>query len=271
MFCFRPVQSRFSIDRKAEELILNTIRKITSATSRQRASSRKICSVLAKSHGLNESAIKLQITMMLATNKIANISKNGPESLKVVESNSESLKKNKKLSVEEDRLAECQQELQAVAEAASVDGEVEREDNGGFSEVSDEEDSAFETPNEMEGRMLALEKQVAEIFNRLAEKNDEKAASGPTGNPQKVEELEAKIRYLEKENRDLQEGNISIRLKFLEIQPDSLQRDTPQRYTTGISDFSRRQSGTVPSENTNAESPQQQREKQQKTVEILDY
>ncbi len=133
--------------------------------------------------------------MMLATKKIANISKNVPESLKVVESNNESLKKNKNFSLEEDRLTECQQEQQAIKEAASVDVEAESEDHGGFSEVSrvsDEEGSAFETPNEMGERTVALERQVAEIVNHLVKKNNEKLTSGPSTNHQKVEEWEAK-------------------------------------------------------------------------------
>ncbi len=70
---------------KAEELILETIRKITSSKSKQRASSGKICSELSKSHGLDKDTAKLQITMMLATNKIENKGKNGSESLKIVD------------------------------------------------------------------------------------------------------------------------------------------------------------------------------------------
>ncbi len=57
---------------EAEELILDAIRKLTSAKSKQRATSEKICSALLRSHGLEESTTMLQITMMLATNKIEN-------------------------------------------------------------------------------------------------------------------------------------------------------------------------------------------------------
>ena len=103
-----------------EQLILEAITKITSAKSKQRASSDRICAALLRSHGLNESEVMLQITMMLATNKIENKPKNGLESLKIVESTGQSVEKvekERKLSKEEDRLAECRQELQAVADA----------------------------------------------------------------------------------------------------------------------------------------------------------
>ena len=45
--------------------------------------------------------------------------KNGLGSLKIVESSSQRVEKPRKLSKEEDRLAECQLELQAVADAES--------------------------------------------------------------------------------------------------------------------------------------------------------
>ena len=48
---------------EAEQLIFDAITKITSA--KQRASSDRICAVLLRSHGLNESEVMLQITMML--------------------------------------------------------------------------------------------------------------------------------------------------------------------------------------------------------------
>ena len=91
---------------EAEKLIFDAITKIT--TAKQRASSDRICVVLLRSHGLNESEVMLRITMMLTTNKIENKPKNGLESLKIVESSVQSVKKmgkERKLSKEEDRLA----------------------------------------------------------------------------------------------------------------------------------------------------------------------
>lgn len=51
--------------------------------------------------------------LQIKTNKLENKPNNGLESLKIVESGGQP----RKLSKEEDRLAECQQELQAVGDA----------------------------------------------------------------------------------------------------------------------------------------------------------
>ena len=126
---------------EAEQLILEAITKITSAKSKQRASSEKICSALLRSHGLDEAVVMLQITMMMAANKIVNKTKNGLESLKIVEDNGRSVEKPRKLSKDEDRLAECQEELQAVADTESkvLDG------NGNFEKAETVENLEDET------------------------------------------------------------------------------------------------------------------------------
>ena len=126
VFLFARTITRYKADKyvpgpeEAEQLIFDAITKIT--TAKQRASSDRICAVLLRSHGLNESEVMLRITMMLATNKIENKATNGLESLKIVDSSFQSVKKvgkERKLSKEEDKQAECRQGLKAVADAES--------------------------------------------------------------------------------------------------------------------------------------------------------
>ncbi len=152
---------------EAEELILDAIRKITSAKSKQRATSEKICSALLRSHGLEESTTMLQITMMLATNKIENKPKNGLESLKIVESSAQSLKKPGNLSKEEDRLSDSSGSETESEESIpdSVENMVESP------EETNMEENMVESPEEINTRLLVIEKQVAEILKRIAEKD----------------------------------------------------------------------------------------------------
>eukprot|EP00112_Aurelia_sp_Birch-Aquarium-sp1_P023516 Seg7031.1 transcript_id=Seg7031.1/GoldUCD/mRNA.D3Y31 product="Histone acetyltransferase KAT6A" protein_id=Seg7031.1/GoldUCD/D3Y31 len=228
---------------EAEQLILESIAKMTSAKSKKRASSEKICAALSRSHGLDESEVMLQITMMLAENKIENKPKNGLESLKIVENGGQSLEKPRKLSKEEDRLAECQEELQVVADVESkiIDrieniekaGNVENIDNveseseSGDSEnvesetesvksISDSEENMVESPDDINKRVLAVEKQVEKNLKQLAEKDVERTGTDSSQN-KKIQEMLAKISLLEKENKALHDENVSLRLENLEI------------------------------------------------------
>ncbi len=201
---------------KAEELILETIRKITSSKSKQRASSGKICSELSKSHGLDKDTAKLQITMMLATNKIENKGKNGSESLKIVDNVSEYPKKQKKLLQDEDRLVTCQQELQAVANAESdsktqVTGEaddssetsekdehdVDCEAESQISESSTEASAFMPLDEMMIQRILNLEKKVEGILQQLAEKNKERTTIDRSQS-EKYHEMQKKYHHWKK-------------------------------------------------------------------------
>ena len=179
--------------------------------------------------------------MMLAANKIENKPKDVLESLKIVEDNGQSVKKPRKLSKYEERLAECQQELQAVADTESkvLDGignfekaetvdnlENETESMGSESIESETEsvemesttgsvESMVESPSKMNKRILAIENQVENILKRLAEKDVE--GMGTDSSQNKFLEMSSKILKLEKENKALHDENVSLRLENLDI------------------------------------------------------
>ena len=79
-----PKENHLPEPDECEKLILDTIKKIKK--DRKRADSKHICSMLGKSMVLHQEAVMLQITMLMATGKIVNASKNDQESLKFNES-----------------------------------------------------------------------------------------------------------------------------------------------------------------------------------------
>ena len=181
----------------------------------------------------------VQIMMMFAKNIIKNKPKNGLESLKFVESSGQSVEKvgkERKLSKEEDRLAECQQELQAVADAESkvmknkvmngignmekdepfententesetesVDSESTASEGESVESISDSVENMLETDektrDDTKQKIEYIGRQLNYIIERMDKKeNEEKNLQ----NKARYHGLLASIKILENEKRDL--------------------------------------------------------------------
>ena len=198
---------------------------------------------LSKQYGLDESPAMLQLTSMMATGKIENVpTKEGLESLRIdeakvilhVESQEEN-GKGRKLSNDEDKIIECRNELQAVAEAEqeklvssekgkSCDSDMESNSDNDSDMESDSDTESIQSGNaelalfseNMKERVGILERQILDILNRLDNQDSEKKDARQIIDKD-FQEMLAKIWLLEKENRALSDENLALKLENSEI------------------------------------------------------
>ena len=180
---------------------------------------------------------------MMATGKIENVpTKEGLESLRIdeakvnlhVESQEEN-GKGRKLSNDEDKIIECRNELQAVAEAEqeklvssekgkSCDSDMESNSDNDSDMESDSDTESIQSGNaelalfseNMKERVGILERQILDILNRLDNQDSEKKDARQIIDKD-FQEMLAKIWLLEKENRALSDENLALKLENSEI------------------------------------------------------
>ena len=212
---------------EVEELILDTIENIQ--VKKKRANSISVCKTLSKTHGLNDSTTSLQLTMMLAEGKIEDTRTGGSESFRVCEPGNilkqKKQEKVRKISDEEQRLAECRNELLFVATTPKpqrTEGPHKRDEK---EKSSSENNNAYsqsangkEVNHGFEDRLQKMEKHLLTIFERL-----DKVEEGNTntesmqGKPTEFYEMFAKINSLEREKKDLKDENFALRLEITDL------------------------------------------------------
>eukprot|EP00794_Sanderia_malayensis_P021157 gene21157-23237_t len=212
---------------ECEKLILDTIKRIKK--DRKRADSKLICSMLGKSMGLNQETVMLQITMLMATGKIVNASKNDQESLKINESivipgltetaegQCTEKEKTRKLSSDENKMIRCRNELIEVADKTlPVTDNKNNKKNPIVQDADVEiiepvvnfpETTKLVNSEKAEQRLKLIENEMKEVINRL------KAMEAKHSDPIVYQELNWRIWKLERENKILKEENLS--LKFI--------------------------------------------------------
>ena len=226
---------------ETDQLILDTIRKIQ--RSKKRAYSELVFKKLSKQCGLDESPAMLQLTSMMATGKLKmSQRKRDLESLRIYEAkvnlhveSQEENGKGRMLSNDEDKIIECRNELQAVAEAEqeklvssekgkSCDSDMESNSDNDSDMESDSDTESIQSGNaesalfseNMKERVGILERQISDILHRLDNQDSEKKDARQIIYKD-FQEMLAKIWLLEKENRAFFDENLALNLENSEI------------------------------------------------------
>ena len=257
---------------ETDQLIIDTIRNIQK--SKKRAFSELVCKKFSKDYGLEQSLAMLQLTSLLAMKQIENVpTKDGLESLKINESKVKlSIKsqledrKGRKLSNDEDRIIQCRNELQTVAETERLDipeiskscvsigdtdtdsvqsqADLEEEVNwlhdgldDGKKRGSKKDDLQGENDANLKRelaqqslnmetktdsaettkkRLEILKGQISKILNRLDNQDAERWDSRQI-RQEDFQEMSAKIRLLERQNKALYDENLELRLENSKI------------------------------------------------------
>eukprot|EP00794_Sanderia_malayensis_P001652 gene1652-1837_t len=200
--------------KEVEELIIDTIENIQG--KRKRANSTSVWKSLTKTHGLNDSATALQLTMMLTEGKIEDTKTGGTESFQVCE-------KARKISEEEERLHECRNGLLSTADP-NAQRKVSYKGDSDVQEILCNEKNSGSTGNmeinsQLEDRFQKIEKQLITILERLNKTNTKNTTDTASMQDRKNEfqEILTKNNLLEREKRILKDENFALRLQIADL------------------------------------------------------